>query len=93
MSETWIDAIGILAGICTTAAILPQLVKAWKTKEVKDVSAGMFVVLISGVGLWTYYGILKNDLAIILFNGISVALNVVMLYILVRYNGKKNRQN
>ncbi len=89
MKNWWIDLIGILAGICTTAAVIPQIIKAWKTRQVKDVSLPMFMVLISGVCLWTVYGILKHDLAIILANGISVALNASLLFLLLRYGKEK----
>jgi len=77
--------IGIGAGICTTVAIIPQLYKTWRTKKVMDVSIGMFIVLITGVTLWTVYGILKKDLPIIITNGTSVALNLCMLYFITKY--------
>ncbi|RCW91338.1 SemiSWEET family sugar transporter [Winogradskyella arenosi] len=73
--------IGILAGIFTTLAVLPQIIKALRTKKVKDVSPLMFVILCLGVGLWTVYGILKSDWPIIITNGISFLLNAIMLKI------------
>lgn len=78
--------IGTVAGICTTVAVVPQLVRTWKTKEVEDVSLGMFLVLIFGVTLWTVYGILKKDWPIIITNGISVMLNLCMLYFIMSYS-------
>ena len=77
------EIIGILAGVFTTVAVLPQIAKAIKTRKVKDVSPYMFVILCLGVGLWTYYGILKRDWPIIITNGISFILNGVMLYIVL----------
>ena len=74
--------IGILAGLFTTIAVFPQIYKAIKTREVKDVSLSMFIILCIGVGLWTVYGFLKNDWPIILTNGISFILNGSMLYII-----------
>lgn len=81
----WTDIIGLVAGVCTTAAVLPQIKKAWKTKKVDDVSPGMFIVLVIGVFLWVVYGILQNDFPIIATNGVSLALNGLMLYLMVRY--------
>ena len=80
---TWQDIIGILAGICTTVAVIPQIIKAWKTKKVEDVSPGMFIILMCGVGLWTVYGIGKKDWPIILTNGISLLLNSFLLYLII----------
>ncbi len=82
------EIIGLLAGGCTTAGVIPQIVKALKTKEVKDVSPIMFIILLVGVGLWTAYGILKTDWPIIITNGLSFLLNAFMLILNIRY--KKN---
>ena len=79
--------IGALAGLFTTIAVLPQIIKALRTKKVEDVSPWMFVTLCLGVGLWTIYGFLKSDLPIILTNGISFILNSIMLYLAI---AKKN---
>ena len=85
MSFGWIEILGLLAGVCTTAAVIPQLRKAWKTKKVEDVSPGMFLVLITGLALWVVYGILKNDLPIIATNGIALFLNSIMLFLLFKF--------
>ncbi len=77
------EIIGILAGIFTTIAVLPQIIKAVKTKKVKDVSPLMYSILCIGVGLWTVYGLLKWDLPIIITNGISLLLNAKMLVIVL----------
>tara|TARA_R110000823_G_scaffold185666_1_gene318049 strand:- start:7726 stop:7986 length:261 start_codon:yes stop_codon:yes gene_type:complete len=80
--------IGFIAGILTTVAVLPQLIKSWKTKKVMDISPFMFVLLLGGVGLWVVYGIIKNDFRIILTNGISFLLNSSMLLIMLLYKSK-----
>ena len=49
----------------------------------------MFAILLLGVGLWVVYGVLKDDLAIIVTNGFSLVLNMSMLYLMLRYSGKK----
>lgn len=38
--------IGFIAGILTTIAVLPQLIKSWKTKKVMDISPVMFVLIL-----------------------------------------------
>ena len=83
------QVIGFLAGILTTVAVIPQLIKSFKTKKVMDVSPFMFAILLGGVGLWVVYGFLKSDYPIIITNGISFLLNFSMLYIMIRYRDKK----
>ena len=80
--------IGFIAGILTTVAVLPQLIKSWKTKKVMDISPFMLVLLLGGVGMWVVYGIVINDYPIILTNGISFLLNLSMLAISLLYQSK-----
>ncbi|WP_226990040.1 SemiSWEET family sugar transporter [Cellulophaga baltica] len=82
------EIIGTLAGIFTTGAAVPQIIKAWRTKKVNDVSPYMFFVLIMGVSLWTLYGILLEDVPIIITNGISTCLNATMFLLIVKYKRK-----
>lgn len=75
----WVKFLGLFAGFCTTISVTPQLYKTWKTKEVDDISIGMFSVLTLGLILWTVYGISKTDIPIIITNGISTTLNLIMI--------------
>ena len=80
--------IGILAGTFTTLAVVPQIIKSWRTKKVLDVSPIMFTILLLGVGLWVVYGFLKEDIPIIVTNGISFLLNLSMLVLMFHYKSK-----
>ncbi|UOU98597.1 SemiSWEET transporter [Chryseobacterium daecheongense] len=71
--------LGIIAGILTSASMVPQLVKVLKEKNVEDLSWIMLLVLISGVSLWVWYGIMKEEWPIILSNAFSVLLNGTLL--------------
>ena len=83
--------IGLVAGCCTSAASIPQIVTAFKTKDVTNVSPWMFVVMLAGNVLWAYYGLARNDLPVTLTNCVSIALDIVMLVLRWKYrpcNGK-----
>ncbi len=79
---------GIVAGIFTAASMLPQVFKTLKTKKAEHVSPVMLIILICGVGLWFFYGVLKNDLPIILTNGFSVLINIFMLFLRWKYRAR-----
>ncbi|MBC7000877.1 SemiSWEET transporter [Cytophaga sp. FL35] len=79
------EIIGILAGVFTTIAALPQIITAIRNRACKDVSPIMFIILIIGVGLWTIYGIMKEDWPIIVTNGISTILNGSMLFLIFKF--------
>ncbi len=84
----FIEMLGLIAGICTSSSLLPQLIKTVKTKEAQDVSLMMFVVLLVGNGLWIYYGFDRSDLPIILTNILSLGLNIAMLVFKYKYGHK-----
>jgi MtN3 and saliva related transmembrane protein len=71
---TFATVIGLAAAVCTTAANLPQLKKAWTTGQTDDISLMMLLLLACGLGLWVAYGALQKDIVIILANAISLAL-------------------
>lgn len=81
----YIDLIGLLAGICVTVSVIPQIIKVWKTKRVKQISLLTFSVLTFGVAVWIIYGFLKNDMPLIITNSISLLLNLIMIYFLINY--------
>ncbi len=75
-----LDVLGIIAGMLTTAAFLPQVIKTWKSKSAKDLSLGMFLLFVLGVILWLVYGIFSQALPIILANAATLLLSSVLLY-------------
>ncbi len=77
--------IGLLAAFLTTISLIPQLVKVWKTKSAKDVSAGMFSIQCSSVSLWAIYGILINDFAIIAANSLVFVQALTILAFKTKY--------
>jgi len=72
--STFATVIGLAAAVCTTAANLPQLKKAWTTGQTDDISLKMLLLLACGLGLWVVYGVLQEDFVIVLASGISLAL-------------------
>jgi MtN3 and saliva related transmembrane protein len=88
MAMDMVQILGLVAGTCTSLAAAPQLIKAWKTKEVKDISLKMFLLYVIGVGLWLFYGVLKSDTPIVITNSISLAFNAAMLFLKLKYKDK-----
>jgi MtN3 and saliva related transmembrane protein len=80
--------IGIIAGAFTSVSLLPQLVKIIKEKKAKAISYGMLVVLLIGLGCWIWYGILREDLPIIITNGFSFLINSLMIIFTIKYKEK-----
>ncbi len=77
--------VGTVAGILTSLSMLPQLIKMIREKKAEDVSTGMLIVLICGVGLWVYYGLLKKDFPVLVTNAFSLLLDGTSLFFSIRY--------
>ncbi|HEY0067487.1 MAG TPA: SemiSWEET transporter [Flavisolibacter sp.] len=81
----WTQVIGLTAGILTASSLLPQLIKTLKEKKAEDVSIGMLLVLQAGVIMWIVYGFKRDDLPIIVTNCFSLALNIAMTVVRMKY--------
>lgn len=77
--------LGFIATILTTVSILPQVIKVIKLKETKDLSFLYWGILASGLVLWCFYGVLKQDTPIIISNCISLILSLTMLGLKYKY--------
>jgi MtN3 and saliva related transmembrane protein len=79
------DMLGYAAGLLTTLAFVPQVTKIWKTKSAKDVSLPAFITFAIGVALWTAYGIVRQEPAIVLWNAVTLVLAAAILAMKVKY--------
>ena len=84
-----VSTIGFLAAALTTVAFLPQVIKNWKTKSAGDLSFGMYGLFVCGVALWLMYGVLLEDVPIILANAVTLALSLINLGQMVWYRYHK----
>ena len=84
-SPTLQELIGIIAGMITTIAFLPQAIKIWRSKSTKDVSLAMFVCFCTGVVLWVIYGFMLGALPVILANVVTLCIAATILVFKIRY--------
>lgn len=82
----WIQVLGLAAGICTSTSLLPQVIKTLKEKQAHDISLVTLLILMAGLALWVAYGVLREDLPIILTNSFSLMVNVFMIVLRIKYN-------
>jgi MtN3 and saliva related transmembrane protein len=88
VSEKFTEIIGLGAGICTSVSLLPQLVKLIKEKKAEDLSLFYLIILFVGIGLWIWYGVLREDVPIIATNGFSLLLNGIVIVLGIKYKKK-----
>jgi len=78
--------IGLVAGTLTSIAAIPQVIKTLKTRHVRDISVWQPLLLAFGVALWMMYGILINDVPLIVANITPLICNVILTGMKIRYD-------
>jgi MtN3 and saliva related transmembrane protein len=81
-----LTALGLTAATLTTCSFVPQLTRIWRTKSAHDLSYGMFSAFSLGILLWLVYGVLRDDLPVIVANAITLVLSVAILVLKIRYD-------
>ena len=79
MDINFTTTLGLVAGILTTIAYLPQLIKTWKSKSADDLSWTMLIVLCTGIILWLVYGFYIQDIPIIAANIVTFIFASIIL--------------
>ncbi|MGB0864817.1 MAG: SemiSWEET transporter [Saprospiraceae bacterium] len=72
--------LGNLAAVLTSLSFLPQAIQVIKTKDTKSISLPMYLMFVIGIALWLVYGLLKNDLPLILANIITLIFSSIILF-------------
>ena len=85
------DMIGSIAGTLTTLSFVPQVVRIWRTRHADDISTSMFVIFITGVTLWLFYGISLGAWPVIIANSITLVLASAVLVLKFYFQHKNHR--
>ncbi len=86
-----IEVLGYIAALLTTAAFVPQVVLVYKTKDTDSISLSMFLIFSVGLICWGSYGLILNQLPIILANSVTLLLSLYIVY--MKLTEQKRRTN
>lgn len=76
----YIEIIGLTAAAMGGVSLFPQVLKVLKTKSTKDISREMFLLLTGSIILWLVYGILLNNIPIIIANFFGLIQALIILF-------------
>ena len=77
--------IGFAAATLTTISFLPQAYHSLRTRDTHSISLGMYTLFTLGIALWLIYGLLIHDLPVMLANGATLLLALIVLVLKLRY--------
>jgi len=79
------EILGLVAGLFTTFAIIPQIMRVYKLKSAREISVIYNTTMLLGILLWLVYGIVLGLVPIIIWNIIGALLNVLLLLAKFKY--------
>jgi MtN3 and saliva related transmembrane protein len=82
------ELIGFFGAACTTFCFIPQLIKAWKTKELDDFAYPYLAVLGIGVLGWFIYGLGIGDRVVISANAITLTFVISLILMKISFKNK-----
>lgn len=85
LSPSMLTQLGYVAGTITVAAFLPQVIRAWRTRQTRDLSLSSLGLLITAGSLWIVYGAISRDWPVVATNGGMVALLAALAAAKVRF--------
>jgi MtN3 and saliva related transmembrane protein len=88
------DMIGYAAATLTTVSFVPQVWRTFRTHDVSGISLRMYSIFTAGIACWLIYGIVLEELPMILANSLSLVLACAVLVMRLRYakEGKNQAQ-
>lgn len=72
--EAYQETLGFVAAILSSISFLPQIIKIWRFRSVKDISTGMYVIYALSVILWLIYGMIIKSEPLILAEILTLIL-------------------
>ena len=84
------EYLGIFAGIFTTFAIVPQIIRIYKLKSAREISFLFTSLLLLGIIVWLAYGIVLGLVPLIIWNSIGIILNGWLLFAKFKYGRAKS---
>ena len=90
--QAWLPTVlGLVAGCCSTAAFVPQVLKIWREGDTRAISLRMYVMRVAGFALWLGYGFALGSVPLVVFNVLNLLLGGTVLALKVRGDARPDR--
>lgn len=85
-----LEFVGYLGGFLIAIALIPQLIKTWKTKSAKDLSLLWTTISLIGLILYGIYAEINSIYPLFTFATIESVMIVVLILLKIKYDRAKN---
>lgn len=76
----WTEIMGHIGALLSSITFIPQVLQAWKTKSVGDLSMNMLLIVITSTVVWLVYAFSLGLLPVIIANSIIFVLSALLIY-------------
>jgi len=73
------------AALLGMITFLPQVIHCLKTKDTKSLSLVTYIIILVNTVLWSTYGILRQDFAIVLVNDFIFVNEGIIVFMKLKY--------
>lgn len=80
------DIIGFLAALISTGSLAPQVYKTWRSRSAGDFSYVWLSTALAGAALWSIYGLMRSDWAVVAANVAGATLVTSLLVMKKQYS-------
>jgi len=80
-----VEYLGLLAGLLTTFALVPQIIRVYRLKSAREISLLFNTSMLLGIIAWLVYGIIQGLFSLIIWNSIGIVLNSWLLFTKFKY--------
>ncbi len=87
----WIQFCGYFGSFLSAITFIPQVLKAWQTKSVGDLSLVMMLIVVLSTLVWLFYAIMNTPMLkpVIIANAIILFLSLLLIYF--KFSFAKNK--
>jgi MtN3 and saliva related transmembrane protein len=76
----WIEALGLFGAFLSSVTFIPQVYKAWQTRQVGDLSLTMITIVFASTVVWLVYAFYLLLWPVIICNAIMCVLSALLIY-------------
>jgi MtN3 and saliva related transmembrane protein len=82
------EIVGFVAGTLTTLCWMPQAIKIFRSRDARSISLITQSTFIIGCIFWLIYGCLIGSVSIIVFNAVTITLNLLIVSLKLRFDAR-----
>lgn len=79
------ELIGLAGGAFTNLGLIPQVLQAYRTRSVADISLQFILLTTVGISLWLIYGLTMGLWSVIVWNTLTLFMLSLLIFAKLRF--------